>query len=414
MNNPHNIHVGSEVRFLNAVGGGRVARITGDTAWVEDEDGFEIPTPLKDCVVVEKDDTFIPAIRPPKVIQDKLKSSSPGGELGRTQGNASHSTRKGIPVTSREVSSQPQERYPRNPKGGIPVTSEGSPAQTLGESPHLPTKGLPYTYLPDHSELSVYLAFLPIDRTQLGLTSYEAYLVNKSNYSLFFTYLSSVGTSYKLRASGVIEPNGDAFLEEFTPASLNDLEQLALQLTPYDDQRPFKLLSPELVHLRLDARKFFKLHSFTENEFFQDDALLIPVLEGGRATEELIVETAKLEEALKSPSTKEKGQLHKKQPTPKRNPNEPLVIDLHAHSLLETTAGMSSADIHEYQIEYFHRIMQEELPHKGRKVIFIHGKGDGVLRSSIERELKHKYKSCTYQDASFREYGYGATQVTIR
>ena len=414
MNNPHNVHVGSEVRFLNAVGGGRIARITGDTAWVEDEDGFEIPTPLKDCVVVEKDDTFIPAIRPPKVIQDKLKSSSPGGELGRTQGNASHSTRKGIPVTSREVSSQPQERYPRNPKGGIPVTSEGSPAQTLGQSPHLPTKGLPYTYLPDHSELSVYLAFLPIDRTQLGLTSYEAYLVNKSNYCLFFTYLSSVGTSYKLRASGVIEPNGDAFLEEFTPASLNDLEQLALQLAPYDDQRPFKLLSPELVRLRLDARKFFKLHSFTENEFFQDDALLIPVLEGGRATEELIVETAKLEEALKIPSTKEKGQPHKKQPAPKRNPDEPLVIDLHAHSLLETTAGMSSADIHEYQIEYFHRIMQEELPHKGRKVIFIHGKGDGVLRSSIERELKHKYKSCTYQDASFREYGYGATQVTIR
>ena len=32
MNNPHNVHVGSEVRFLNAVGGGRVARITGDTA----------------------------------------------------------------------------------------------------------------------------------------------------------------------------------------------------------------------------------------------------------------------------------------------------------------------------------------------------------------------------------------------
>ena len=91
MNNPHNVRVGSEVRFLNAVGGGRVARITGDTAWVEDEDGFEIPTPLKDCVVVEKDDTFIPAIRPPKVIQDKLKSSSPRGELGRTQGNASHS-----------------------------------------------------------------------------------------------------------------------------------------------------------------------------------------------------------------------------------------------------------------------------------------------------------------------------------
>lgn len=29
-------------------------------------------------------------------------------------------------------------------------------------------------------------------------------------------------------------------------------------------------------------------------------------------------------------------------------------------------------------------------------------------------ELKNKYKHYDYQDASFREYGYGATQVTIK
>ena len=77
MNNPQNVRVGVQIRFLNAVGGGRVARITGDTAWVEDEDGFEIPTALKDCVVVDSEDTFIPAIRPPKAIQDKLRPSPP-------------------------------------------------------------------------------------------------------------------------------------------------------------------------------------------------------------------------------------------------------------------------------------------------------------------------------------------------
>ena len=89
------------------------------------------------------------------------------------------------------------------------------------------------------------------------------------------------------------------------------------------------------------------------------------------------------------------------------------MVDLHVSSLLETTAGMSSADIHAYQLEYFHRTMREHLKEKGRKIIFIHGKGDGVLRSSLERELRHKYPTCRYQDASFREYGFGATQVTI-
>ena len=73
MNTKTNLHVGATVRFLNATGGGRVARIQGDTAWVEDEDGFEIPTSIKECVIVEAGDTFIPEIRPPKLIQEKLQ-----------------------------------------------------------------------------------------------------------------------------------------------------------------------------------------------------------------------------------------------------------------------------------------------------------------------------------------------------
>jgi len=93
--------------------------------------------------------------------------------------------------------------------------------------------------------------------------------------------------------------------------------------------------------------------------------------------------------------------------------DEPLVVDLHASEILETTAGMSSADIHDYQRDYFHRTMQEHIRERGRKIVFIHGKGDGVLRASIERELRRKYPTCRFQDASFQEYGYGATQVTI-
>jgi hypothetical protein len=372
MNNPQNVRVGVQVRFLNAVGGGRVARITGDTAWVEDEDGFEIPTALKDCVVVDSEDTFIPAIRPPKAIQDKLRPSPP----------------------------TPQSAAPKHEV-----------------QPSIPTD-LPYTYLPDRGELFASLAFLPVDPTQLGLTNYESYLINKSNYCLHFTYLSRVGAgSYKLRCSGTIEPNGDTFLEEFAPAELNDLEHLALQITPYDDHRPFRLVAPQLIELKLDGKKFFKQRSFVSNEFFEDEALIIPVLERGQTVQELSIETKELEQALQSPAPKAKGHSHPDKGTKASNKpstQAPLVIDLHAHELLETTTGMSSADIHQYQVVYFHRVMREHLGQKGMKIIFIHGKGDGVLRSSLERELKQRYRSCTYQDASFREYGFGATQVTIR
>ena len=90
-----------------------------------------------------------------------------------------------------------------------------------------------------------------------------------------------------------------------------------------------------------------------------------------------------------------------------------LVVDLHIHELVDNTRGMSNADMLNLQIDEFSRVMDENLRNKGRKIIFIHGKGEGVLRNAIMKELNHRYKGHDVQDASFREYGFGATQVTI-
>ena len=53
--------IGDKVRFLSEVGGGVVKGFQGkDIALVEDEDGFEIPMLIRECVVIETDDYNIP------------------------------------------------------------------------------------------------------------------------------------------------------------------------------------------------------------------------------------------------------------------------------------------------------------------------------------------------------------------
>lgn len=360
------LQVGVTVRFLNAIGGGRVARIQGDTAWVEDEDGFEIPTPVKECVVVEAGDTFIPEIRPSKLIQEKLQQGRPKPE----------------PEPLRPAPQPQPVRAPRSPR-------------------------------PETGSLSVRLGFLPIDHTRLGLTDYEAYLINDSAFTLYYTYLSAVGTGYKLRASGRLEPQEDVLLETFAPAQLNELDQLLVQLLPFAPDHLVPLQEPVSVRLRLDTTKFFKLHAFRPNDYFVDDALLLPVVERGEPAKELEVNAEALSTAMQSKAEPKSERRPASEPKAQRSTDDPLVIDLHADVLLETTAGLSSGDILRYQLDFFHRTMKEHSRERGRRLIFIHGKGDGILRSAIERELRHKYKACRYQDASFREYGYGATQVTL-
>ena len=81
--------------------------------------------------------------------------------------------------------------------------------------------------------------------------------------------------------------------------------------------------------------------------------------------------------------------------------NDKIIIDLHASEILETTMGMTSSDILSYQVDYFKKVLEQYKKQKGRKIVFIHGKGDGILRQAIIHELNYRYKHYSYQDASF-------------
>ncbi len=116
-----------------------------------------------------------------------------------------------------------------------------------------------------------------------------------------------------------------------------------------------------------------------------------------------------------SPKDNKKGNVAN---TIKSNPHEVLrngiiEVDLHIDALLETSAGMNNAAMLEHQLGIFRQTMQSYKNAKNQKIVFIHGKGEGVLRKAIIDELKLRYAKCDWQDASFQQYGFGATQVTI-
>ena len=59
-----NIKIGDKVRFLNSIGGGIVRSFKGkDQVLVEDEDGFEVPTFIRECVVVGDNDMQVHSSR---------------------------------------------------------------------------------------------------------------------------------------------------------------------------------------------------------------------------------------------------------------------------------------------------------------------------------------------------------------
>lgn len=350
-NNDIMAQVGDTVRYLNAVGGGTIVRIDGNMAYVDD-DGFETPVLLRECVVV-------------------ASASAPKPQTEK----------KAVAPTL----------VPEQPKA--PKTEEIEETET-GDT------------------LNIVLAYEPAEIKHLNTTTYDAYLVNDSNYYLYFTYLTRAdGDGWVTRHAGIIEPNTQLLLCEVTHQDLPSMDRVAIQYVAFKRDKEFALKAPVAVEYRLDTTKFFKLHCFHNSVYFDTPVIAIDIVKNDIPLRSMIIDSRGLEDAMNAKKNF-KNENKKTQSTPSLRP-QTIVVDLHIHELLDNTNGLSNSDMLNVQLREFNRVITDNLKFKGQKIVFIHGKGEGVLRQALLQELKKKYPRCQAQDASFREYGFGATQITI-
>lgn len=342
-------------------------RIEGNIAYVLEPDGFETPVLARECVVVAEN-------------------------------------------THNRAAGQQTVTAPARPaiesKTQTPTSKDTTPAPAE----------LPVTETDGGDTINIQLAYIPADIKRLSTTEFEVVLVNDSNYYIYYAYLSSsdLEPKWTTRSTGLLEPNMQLTLEMMPVSDLPNIDRVAIEYIPFKKDRSFELREPALVQWRLDTTKFCRLHCFHPNTYFEEPVIAYDITLKGQPMRRMIMPGAKeLEEGIKQ---KKNDTRPVRRPVSKKSTpdNGPIVVDLHIGELVDTTRGMSNADMLNLQVDHFRAVMDKYLRKPGTKIVFIHGKGEGVLRQAILKELNHRYKGHDVQDASFREYGYGATQVTIR
>ena len=214
--------IGDQVRFLSEVGGGRVSGFQRkNIVLVEDEDGFEIPMLMTDVVVVGNEEYDISKVN--TIGKKEQGARSKGQEDAEPEPEMKPTTFRAKPLERRE-----------------------------GE------------------RLNLYLSFLPDEVKEISSTGFESYLVNDSNYYMQVSLMSAENASWRLRFSGIIEPNSKLFVEAFDRSQVNDLERLCVQAIAWKQDKPFQLKPAITTELRLNLTKFYKLHVFQPNEFFKE------------------------------------------------------------------------------------------------------------------------------------------------
>ena len=363
--------IGDKVRFLFETGGGVVKGFQGkDIVLVEDENGFSIPMLIRECVVIDTNEyNFEKKTVTPKKEEPKKPTKSAVTSLLQDEEEEDFEP---------QVTFRPMERR------------EGE-------------------------KLNVALAFVPVDIKQISTTIFEAYIVNDSNYYISYLYASPSAGGMKLRSQGIIEPNTKLFIEEFGREQLNELERVNLQLFAFKQEKNYMKKPAVDVELRIDTVKFYKLHTFnTDSPFFEEPALVYDIVRDDRPVRQVFVEADELKEALMKKTREDSRPNRAPQPARKQKADNTIEVDLHIHELLDNTNGLSNSDMLNYQLDVFRKTMDEYRSKKNQRLVFIHGKGEGVLRNALLKELKSRYGSCISQDASFREYGFGALLVIIK
>ncbi len=353
------IKIGDRIRFLNAVGGGLITKIIDkDMVAVLDEDGFETPVLKRECVVIEVSKT--------------------------------------MPTPSVSYKTIPAEK----PSSPIDV--------------NVSLKNIPYE--PEHDttygeQLYVYLAFVPVNLQQLQTTSFDFYLINDSNYAMLFTLATNKGGQLNCLDHGELTSNSKIFIDQLDKEQLQEIKEITIQTIVFKQQVPFNLKPTFDTTLSLTFSDFGKLHLFKENDFFKESAMILPLIEKDLPAAFLRINTTEIEQAMK-----EKKDLPINKPSVEKTQKKHgdiVELDLHSSQLLDSTIGMDNTAILQYQLDTFKQTLALYSNKKGQKIVVIHGKGEGVLRNAIIQELKIHYKHYLYQDASFREYGFGATMITI-
>lgn len=96
----------------------------------------------------------------------------------------------------------------------------------------------------------------------------------------------------------------------------------------------------------------------------------------------------------------------------KKKKQAALEVDLHIHELVEHTKNLSNFDMLNIQLDTAKRQIQFAKQKRIKRVILIHGVGQGVLKAELETLLRRD-EEVNFYDADYKTYGLGATEVYI-
>jgi hypothetical protein len=245
-----------------------------------------------------------------------------------------------------------------------------------------------------------------------GTTEIRSWLINSSSYHLHYAVSAIREGEDELVSEGSLEPDTKVFCGRIYPDKIGEEMVLNAAILFYG-KKLFRFKKPLAKTLRFLPADIYNGSALSENEYLEQNAAILNIFSFREKTGE------PFENKTLSPSDLrkhfDKRLVEAAIPAEKREPQTGIEeVDLHIEAITDNFAGLSNGEIITLQLDRFRTSLDTAIIHKTKKIVFIHGVGNGKLKYELCKELDRKYPDLKYQDASFREYGYGATMVFVK
>lgn len=349
------LKIGDKVKLLNEAGGGYVTKIISSSmVEVSVEDGFNIPYATRDLLKVEDQGTASQFFdedfgKQPEIVDDPMDDP-------------------------RHLSTELFRRQSLDLKKGI------------------------------------YLTFVPQDQRWLMTGLIDVYIVNHSEFDILFSLYLLQDSQFSNKEYDVVGPHNKFLIDTIDREDINDWLKGQLQVI-FIKERLDNVIAPLNKSFQIKGSKFYQEANFKHIDLLDSNALVVELITIdyqqmiSKNNDEF--KDLKIEESPKAKIKQQKSLIQKYKIAPLE-----AEVDLHISALSDDFKHMKPHEILSEQMDHFNKTIEDAMLHQFKKVIYIHGIGNGSLKKKLKDELRG-YEEIEVRDASFQQYGYGAIEVHI-
>jgi len=350
--------VGDKVKFLNENGGGKVVSIVDSKlVKVETDDGFEMP------------------VLTTELIKDF---------------RAEQSTE---PQATQVFSVQPGQAGQKEEEDEADRISLINPWGNIKE------------------EKGIYIAFVPHEQQWVLTGELDVLLINHTDFDILYNLYFKQSDLLQGIDYGSVTAKSKCLIDTIARDDIEDWCYGIVQVM-FHQENPAHVYLPVHSLINLKPGRFFKEGSYQSNTLLQDKVLILSV-----APESTFEKASGSEQEQKfGISTQTKlAEPPKEKPLIDKHKTAlfEAVVDLHIGELVDNIAGLSNHDMFNIQMEYFNKTLESAINNDYRKITFIHGVGNGVLKNAIIAALED-YEGLENKMASIIKFGVGGVDVLIK